>query len=506
MRYAEFKLYEAEGQPGYYTIGDSHAKGVADGAGKPWINLAIGGKQANDPGVLANVSKITPGSVVVVAAGANDTANSYKAANKDPKRVVPPATIAGRVAALVNAVRAQRPSKVILLVFPNGEGRTTGMAQWYNGDYQEQVRTAIMNTVQADHVVDQNDFPISPDKIHLQWGAYVQIGRDLAKKFPLKAGAAATVLPSDRLSITPNSNIAGKPSAEPASTDTNKKASEGEQLTSIDVPQTSLGYKGPEIMDLQKVLVALGYDVGITGTDGIRGKYTKSAIKKYQADRGLEVDGDPGPETVAAINKDIKANPKKVAGLKKSRPEEVKQSARIGGEYAPQPVAYDAVTKGKIGEVLNFVAAPESRGYYDMMFGGQRRPEILTMTIAKANRFQEAWGKRAGSSAMGRYQIMHFNTIDYARKAGLNPNKDLFSEENQDKMGIVFLQEKGLDQWLNGKLSDKQFLEGLSRVWAGLPSPSKGGNSYYGGVGLNRHQTQVSMNTALNALQNIKAV
>ena len=87
---------------------------------------------------------------------------------------------------------------------------------------------------------------------------------------------------------------------------------------------------------------------------------------------------------------------------------------------------------------------------------------------------------------------------------GLNPQRDKFNPENQDKMGIYFLKEKGLDQWLAGKMSDKDFLEGLARVWAGLPAPSKDGNSYYGDVGLNRKKTSVDMKTALNALSNIK--
>jgi muramidase (phage lysozyme) len=100
---------------------------------------------------------------------------------------------------------------------------------------------------------------------------------------------------------------------------------------------------------------------------------------------------------------------------------------------------------------------------------------------------------------------MDFNTLVYARKVGLDPNKDLFNEENQDKMGIYFLQEKGLDQWLEGKMKDVDFLEGLSRVWAGLPAPSKGGNSYYGGVGLNPYKTNVTLSSALSTLQDIKA-
>ncbi len=139
-----------------------------------------------------------------------------------------------------------------------------------------------------------------------------------------------------------------------------------------------------------------------------------------------------------------------------------------------------------------------------MMFGGTRKPEILKMTIADAHKFQLAWGKEAGSTAMGRYQIMEFNTLVYAQRVGLNPQRDKFNPENQDKMGIYFLKEKGLDQWLAGKMSDKDFLEGLARVWAGLPAPSTGGNSYYGGVGLNRKKTSIDMKTALNALSNIK--
>jgi muramidase (phage lysozyme) len=98
---------------------------------------------------------------------------------------------------------------------------------------------------------------------------------------------------------------------------------------------------------------------------------------------------------------------------------------------------------------------------------------------------------------------MHFNTLNYARRAGLDPKKDIFSPENQDKMGIIFLRECGLENWLNDKMTDENFLERLSRVWAGVPSPSKGGNSYYGGVGLNKARTQLKMDTALNQLDKI---
>jgi hypothetical protein len=271
---------------------------------------------------------------------------------------------------------------------------------------------------------------------------------------------------------------------------------------SIDVPQTSLGWKGTGIADVQKALTALGYSVGPTGIDGIRGKYTIAAIRKYQQDRGLKVDGDPGPETIAAINKDIQSNPDKFNNLQKSQPGEVKQSAKVGGISAPKPVAYDAVTKGKIGEVLNFVAQPESRGYYDMMNGGIRKPEILKMTLKDANAFQRNWQRTSNnSSAMGRYQMMAQFLPEFARDAGLDWNTDIFNPENQDKMAIGIMRRRGLDRWLSGQMSDADFLNVLASIWAGIPNTSN--KSTYAGVGNNK--SLVAADVALNTLQNIKA-
>lgn len=51
-------ILEAE-QPGYYTVGDSHA--VAVGQGSPWINLAVNGTSAADPRNKENAIKVTQG-------------------------------------------------------------------------------------------------------------------------------------------------------------------------------------------------------------------------------------------------------------------------------------------------------------------------------------------------------------------------------------------------------------------------------------------------------------
>lgn len=51
---------------------------------------------------------------------------------------------------------------------------------------------------------------------------------------------------------------------------------------------------------IQDALTALGYNPG--PSDGVMGPMTKAAIKAFQADAGITVDGVAGPETQSAIN------------------------------------------------------------------------------------------------------------------------------------------------------------------------------------------------------------
>ena len=52
---------------------------------------------------------------------------------------------------------------------------------------------------------------------------------------------------------------------------------------------------------LQEMLIAQGYSCGKWGADGDFGNDTHQAVKSYQRDHGLEVDGEVGPMTWAAL-------------------------------------------------------------------------------------------------------------------------------------------------------------------------------------------------------------
>lgn len=63
------------------------------------------------------------------------------------------------------------------------------------------------------------------------------------------------------------------------------------------------GSTGNDVKQLQKQLQAAGYDVGKSGADGVYGSATANAVKQFQKDNGLAVDGIAGGNTKSALIK-----------------------------------------------------------------------------------------------------------------------------------------------------------------------------------------------------------
>lgn len=74
-----------------------------------------------------------------------------------------------------------------------------------------------------------------------------------------------------------------------------------------DKPTLSYGSNGSDVKVLQKKLMLLGYDCGESGADGDFGSGTQSAVKKFQSDNGLAVDGICGANTHAKLDAKYKA-------------------------------------------------------------------------------------------------------------------------------------------------------------------------------------------------------
>ena len=64
----------------------------------------------------------------------------------------------------------------------------------------------------------------------------------------------------------------------------------------------NVGSRGATVQDVQKKLVALGYNVGSTGADGVFGNATKNAVIKFQKSVGISQDGIVGSVTLTKLN------------------------------------------------------------------------------------------------------------------------------------------------------------------------------------------------------------
>ena len=62
------------------------------------------------------------------------------------------------------------------------------------------------------------------------------------------------------------------------------------------------GMSGEAVKELQTLLIGQDYGCGTWGADGEFGKDTLKAVKRFQAEHGLDVDGIVGPKTWAALD------------------------------------------------------------------------------------------------------------------------------------------------------------------------------------------------------------
>ena len=79
--------------------------------------------------------------------------------------------------------------------------------------------------------------------------------------------------------------------------------SKAETTPAEETPRTILkrGMKGDDVRRLQQRLMELGYALPRYGADGEYGSETVTAVKAFQRDRGLQVDGVAGEATLAAL-------------------------------------------------------------------------------------------------------------------------------------------------------------------------------------------------------------
>jgi peptidoglycan hydrolase-like protein with peptidoglycan-binding domain len=162
------------------------------------------------------------------------------------------------------------------------------------------------------------------------------------------------------------------------------------------------GGSGPEVKQLQEQLNKLGYSVG--EADGKFGPKTEAAVKKFQADKGLEVDGLAGPQTQNALKKaTAPATPKPAAG----------DNFDTGATrtWTPSPSLEDVKTGGKLlKEGMQGHAVAELQ----KQLGIQADGKFGAATKKAVADFQQSAGLKPGAGNEG---VVGKTTLEHLAKA-----------------------------------------------------------------------------------------
>lgn len=114
--------------------------------------------------------------------------------------------------------------------------------------------------------------------------------------------------------------------------------------------------------------------------------------------------------------------------------------------------------------LLQFISQEEGTAGadpYNTVYGGDIRP-LTTMTLAEV--------RQLDTPAAGKYQIQSATLGDAMQALALSPDEK-FTPEVQDQVAMWLLERRGLGQWLDGRLSDDEFVDSLADEWAALAGP-----------------------------------
>jgi muramidase (phage lysozyme) len=108
--------------------------------------------------------------------------------------------------------------------------------------------------------------------------------------------------------------------------------------------------------------------------------------------------------------------------------------------------------------------------------------DLTSMTLAEVDQLQTKMLRhpknKLNSSACGRYQIVR-TTLRALKKQLKLSDTVLFDEGTQDQMACHLLVQRGLQRWLDNKLSEDALINNLAKEWASLPNTK--GVGHYGG-------------------------
>lgn len=144
------------------------------------------------------------------------------------------------------------------------------------------------------------------------------------------------------------------------------------------------------------------------------------------------------------------------------------------------------LTGGAVGIAAGFrdlIAAAEAgpKGYDAINHGARSLPDRppTQLTIGEIR----AWiaATPGQPHAIGRYQVIPSTLELLVKRLGL-PDSARFTPRLQDRLADSLMEDAGFSALLAGEITPEAFMQGLARIWAGLPG-SDGRSVYHGHAG-----------------------
>ena len=126
------------------------------------------------------------------------------------------------------------------------------------------------------------------------------------------------------------------------------------------------GMTGDDVKELQTYLIGLDYDCGVWGADGEFGDATEQAVVCFQTAHGCMVDGEVGPETLAALEKAMEAAEAPVA--------DARYVQIVNGNcYVRTAPNTDGKKLGVAhrGDILDYQGVQSADGWHLVVYNGQ---------------------------------------------------------------------------------------------------------------------------------------
>lgn len=140
-------------------------------------------------------------------------------------------------------------------------------------------------------------------------------------------------------------------------------------------------------------------------------------------------------------------------------------------------------------DLLQTIAEVESNDNYNAYFGNAKNTKVqfTAMSVGEVLSWQQKFIESGSpSSAVGRYQFLNTTLLGLAKELNIDHDEQ-FNQLLQDRLAVVLLERRGLNEYIDRKITREEFAHNLSQEWAALPRTigSEPEKSYYDGDGLN---------------------